>query len=127
MSCPRGKIRRSSYKKKDGTSVKSTCVPDKGKKGKTPERLKVLPKFSGKLHLSQYGYSTEKLARDRRSSLKRASKKEGDLPVLRHLVLARNYSKSNKPVYQIMNKDIKYLSREYKKTKKNSKKKSKKN
>ena len=42
--CPRGKIWRKGYTRKDGTKVKGDCVKDTGKPGKTPPSEKVLPK-----------------------------------------------------------------------------------
>jgi hypothetical protein len=41
--CGRGKIRRSGYRRSDGTYVKPTCVPDKGAPGKTSAAKRVLP------------------------------------------------------------------------------------
>ncbi len=42
--CPSGKIWRKGFTRKDGTKVKSDCVKDVGKPGKTPKAKRVLPK-----------------------------------------------------------------------------------
>lgn len=72
MSCPKGKIRRSSYNKKahlrrsykrssgkrvgssyvSRTYVPSTCVRDTGKPGKTPSRQRILPPIGKKIHFA---------------------------------------------------------------------------
>ncbi len=113
--CSKGKIRRKGYTTKKGTRVKSTCVPDKGKKGKSK---KVLPKPSGKLSLRKHGYSTKKKAKARRASLRKASRQKGEdeLKVLRHLNLIRNYQ-SNEKTKKVMSSDVKWLSKQYKKSK----------
>jgi hypothetical protein len=109
MSCPRGYIKRKSFKRKSGTKVRSSCVPDTGKPGKTPLSKQILPKFSGKLHLRKYGYTTKKSATQRRNSLKKASKQVGKTRVIRHLNLARNYTAPELPAYKILSADVKYL------------------
>ena len=134
-SCGPGKIRRKSYRKKSYTrvtgtkvkasSVKSTCVKDMGKPGKTRKASRVLPEFSGKLHLSNYGYSVDLPEEKRHKALRKATRDAGSLPVLRHLNLARNYQsvKENKDT---MGEDVEYMSRLHARTKKISRKKSKK-
>src|SRR5437660_908045 len=118
-SCGPGKIRRSPYTRKayrrksfskisrsgkkisikgsyvKRTKVGSTCVPAKGKaliRGrKTLEREKILPRPSGKLHLRKFGYTTKASEPERQMALSHAAKEVGDLEVLRHLNLLRNF------------------------------------
>ena len=108
MSCPLGEIRRKAYKTKKGTKVKSTCVPDKGAKGKTPESRKVLPKLK-KRELSKYGYDLNKNINNRKTSLKKSVKNYGSLPVLRKLVVLRTYSKNEPKYYKKYDHDVKFI------------------
>lgn len=131
-ACPRGKILkkshskkshiRRSYKKKDGTRVKAsyvsrtqvpaTCVPDKGAPGKTPPSRQVLPKFQKEISLRRHGYSVHKSATDRHKALDKATRKHDPLKILRHLNLARNYQ-ADKDAKEVMEKDVRYMSRQY--------------
>jgi hypothetical protein len=125
MSCKRGYIRRKSYIRKDGTKVKSTCIKDLGKPGRTPKREKVLPKLKpGKL--SKFGYETKKPAKDRRRALMKASKnpktkklsKKKMLSNSRRLVVLKNYTKrSNPSAYKKYNADANWLLKKYKRKK----------
>jgi hypothetical protein len=111
--------------KKSKSSKKST-ISRSGSKSAGLRRissgkLKVLPPVdNSNIHLSDYGYSLSKSKTSRKGSLKRASKKEGTLPVLRRLNLIRNYTavKSNKTK---MTEDVDYLKKEYAKEKKSKK------
>lgn len=109
--CPSGKIRRVGYVRKDGVRVASTCVPDKGKPGKTSASRKVLPKpVSG--NLSMFGYSNVKNtpAEQRRKALTRAVKSAGYATIIKRINLIANYNKlSNPHVHQIMRNDIKWM------------------
>ena len=114
MLCPKGQIRRVAYqRKKTGTNVPSTCIKDRGTLGRGK---KSLPLFDKKISLrKEFDYSTTLPERERKRSLKKASEKYGSLPVLKHLVLARNYqAKENVGIKQKMKKDIIYLSRLHK-------------
>ena len=134
--CPKGKIMRKSYsrksyRRKNGSRVSrarvsSSCVKDMGKKGKTPKSKRVLPKPK-KGELRSYGYSTKKSAIARHRSLSRAStgSKDQKLKVIRHLNLIRNYQ-ADPTAKKKMSDDIKWLSKEYKKSKKGSKRRSRK-
>jgi hypothetical protein len=104
-------------------SSKKSKKSEKSKKSKSVNRL--LPQIDSNIHLSDFGYSLDKTDKTRKTSLKRASKKEGTLLVLRRLNLIRNYTsiKSNKSK---MTKDVDFLKKEYKKEKKEKIKKSKK-
>jgi hypothetical protein len=126
-SCKKGEILRASYVRKahsrksslkrtvkiKKTYVPSACVPAKGKAlsrgSKTPEREKVLPKLGNDVHLSKYGYATNKSITERHTALKSASIKHGDLVVLRRLNAIRNYQADPK-AKSIMSNDVKYLS-----------------
>lgn len=127
-SCPQGKIRRSSfrrqsYTRKDGTQVEetfvpSTCVPDVGQKGKTPRNKRVLPPPDKEGSLRKYGYSTKNSTRQRRASLRRASRDIGSsLPVMRRLNLIANFNKWNPESEEIMRDDVQFLRNEYQKEK----------
>ncbi len=69
--CKPGKIRRKGYTRKDGTHVKSGCVKDTGKRGKTPASKKVLPKpKKGDLSCRGRDWSHKQPASTRRSIIK---------------------------------------------------------
>jgi hypothetical protein len=109
--CPKGMILRSAYIRKNGTFVKATCVPDKGKKGKTPISKKVLPiPIPG--NLGKYGYYNIKktLAKYRREALKKGVIAEGYATIIRRLNLLANYNKNSNPeLYTKMKSDIKWI------------------
>ena len=86
-----------------------------------PKKPKVLPPIGNEMHLSDYGYSLQKLKKQRRGSLKKASKKEGTLAVLRRINLIRNYSKSVPVNYSKLSQDVEFMKKTYAKEK-NSKK-----
>ncbi len=140
MACPKGKIRRSSYTKKDGTRVASTCVPDKGKPGKTPKSQKILPPIKNNKYLRSSGYSTKKSKSERHKALDKVAAKsaknnstslqKGYAEVEKHLNLVRNYTPKGTKVHKTMSEDMKYLKMKrlasggYKKSRRSSKKKS---
>lgn len=124
-SCPSGKIRRKSYSRKSRstgrrTKVKSACVPDKGKPGRTPSRKRILPKPGTKIHLSTFGYSTTANAETRHKALLKASKVENPLSILRRLNNIRNLQATGEKAKEVMAKDVEWMSKEYKKMKKSS-------
>lgn len=99
------------------TYVPPTCVPDKGKPGKTPARLRILPKPEKEVSLRRYGYSTHKSEAVRHKALKKASQIHGYHKVLRRLNLLRNFQ-ADPNAKDIMSKDVKFMSyllSEYKK------------
>jgi len=123
--CARGKILRKGYIRKayirsDGTRVKRTivrasCVPDKGKKGKTPKSRKVLP-VPVKGALSKYGYSNIKHTADRtrRIALAKSVKNEGYTRTIRRLLLISNYNKRSDPeTHKILLKDMDWMRKKY--------------
>lgn len=83
-----------------------------------------LPKPDPNISLGKYGYSIKRSKKERRASLKRASKAMGELPVLRRTTLISTLSKSVPDNYKKYRDDVEFLKREYKKSKKMSKKKS---
>ena len=107
-SCPPGKIIRKGYTTKKGTKVSSTCTKNMGASGKTPERKKVLPKLK-EGYLGKYGYSLSNNYKKREASLQKAMKNEGDLEVLRHLVVLRTYMKNEPLKFSKLDKDVKYI------------------
>ena len=111
MSCPKGMIRRSSYKKKSGVAVKSTCIKDMGKPGKGP-KLIVMPAEDVGL-LSDYGYSLKKPHEERVKALKKSLKKHDKLKILRHINALRTLNKSNETMYKKLDKDMKWIQSHY--------------
>lgn len=104
-SCPRGKIRRKGYRRKDGTRVKSACVPDKGKPGKTPISERDLPKPK-KGHLR--GWHANESASKRHAALKKWVRKTNCKKTIGKLTLLRNISPDRK-VDRAAKADAKWL------------------
>ena len=78
-------------------------------------RRNLLPKPDTKFHhLSKYGYKLSSKKETRQSSLKRASKKYGTLPVLKRVNLIRNITnpqlKENK---KKLSSDVKFMTQLY--------------
>jgi hypothetical protein len=97
MSCPAGTIRRKSYTRKNGVSVKASCVKDVGKPGKG---FAGPGKGIGKLkkgQLSSLGYSISKTARSRHAALNKATRKYGPLSIYRKLNALAVYTKNTSP------------------------------
>jgi len=110
---------RKSYIRKDGVKVKATKVEssliiDRGKKGKGKKLFEI--KDEGLL--SEKGYSLKKSQSQRRVSLKKASKDNGTLKVFKHLNAIRTLQKSNPTNYSKLDKDVKFIQKEYRKEKK---------
>lgn len=126
IKCPANQILRTGYNRRkytkaDGTVVKKTrveshCVKDMGKPGKG---AKILPKPSGKLHLSKYGYTVHASKKNRRAALDSAAKydKAGTLGTLRHLNLIANYHANDTNNREIMRSDVEYLKQKYRREK----------
>jgi hypothetical protein len=118
------KIRRSSYirksyTRKDGTKVKrskvkSSLIKDQGKIGKGRKLFEIKDKG----FLTKNGYSLKKTSKQRKTSLKRASKEKGMLSVLRHLNAIRTLQKNNPDNYKKLDHDVKFVQKEYKNEKK---------
>ena len=89
------------------------------KRGTVPESKKILPPPGDEFHLSDYGYTLHKTDKERKASLRKASKGEKSaLPVLKRVNLIRNYTKSVPENYLKLSKDVEFLKQEYKKEKK---------
>jgi hypothetical protein len=116
-------IRRSSYirksyirkdgKKVKGSKVKSSLIKDKGEKGIG----KKLFEIKDKGFLSKKGYGLKKSNNERKLSLRKASKEKGSLSVLRHLNAIRTLQKNNPENYKKLDKDVKFIQKEYQKEK----------
>ena len=109
--CPKGKILRKAYTRKDGTRVKSTCVPDKGKPGKTAPKNKVLP-VPVKGALGKYGYHDIKnmTAAARHAALTKGVQDAGYATIIRRVNLIANYNKNSDPkTHKMMKSDIKWI------------------
>ena len=123
IKCKKNEILIRSYKKKSGIRVKSHCTIDKGAKGRTPLKKRVLPKLK-KDEFVKYGYSTKLSASKRLSKLKHAVKDLSYASVLKRIVVLRTYNKRNPKLYAKFDCDVKALQkwRKSKKTKKSLKK-----
>lgn len=119
VKCKKNEIFIRSYKKKSGIRVKSHCTPDKGAKGRTPLKKRVLPKLKTN-EFVKYGYSTKLSARKRLSKLKRACKDLTYASVLKRIVVLRSYNKRNPKLYAKFNQDVKALQK-WRKSKKSKK------
>ena len=116
--CPKGMIERVGYTFKKKTSkkqikVKSVCIKDQGKSGKGP-KLDILPKYDVGL-LSDFGYSLHDTFEMRIKALKKAIKNNNELKILRHVNALRTLFKSNEKYYNKLNKDLKWIQKDYKK------------
>ena len=87
------------------------------KRGNALASRKILPPVGDEIILGDYGYSLQDLPKERKASLKRASKKNNTLTVLRRVNLIRNYSKSVPTNYNKLSQDVEFLKKEYKKEK----------
>ncbi len=123
VKCKKNEIVIRSYKKKSGVRVKSHCTPDKGAKGRTPLKKRVLPKLKSN-EFVKYGYSTKLSSSKRLSKLKRAVKDLSYASVLKRIVVLRSYNKRNPKLYAKFDCDVKALQKWHKskKSKKNVKK-----
>jgi hypothetical protein len=114
--CPKGMILRSGYsfKRKDSkkiVKVKKECIKDQGKPGKGP-KLGILPKEDIGI-LSNYGYSLKDSHDIRIKALKKAIKHNNELKILRHVNALRTLNKSNNTNYNKLDKDLKWIQKDY--------------
>ena len=79
--------------------------------------LKIDKEIKDKGFLSEKGYSLKNSSEMRKKSLRRASKEKGILPVLRHLNAIRTLQKSNPENFKKLDKDVKFIQKEYNKKK----------
>ncbi len=120
VKCKKNEILIRSYQKKSGIRVKSHCTPDKGAKGRTPSKKRVLPKLKND-EFAKYGYSTKLTSSKRLSKLKRAVKELSYASVLKRIVVLRSYNKRNPKLYAKFDCDVKALQK-WRKSKKSLKK-----
>jgi len=94
-------------------------MPGKKASRKSSKRgsIKLLPKPDRNIHLSKYGYKTDKNTQSRQSSLKKASDKMGTLPVLKRLNLIRNITRPDLSVKKVLGQDVEYMKKIYEKEK----------
>jgi hypothetical protein len=117
-TCPKGMIERVSYTRKTSKkpqkkiNIKPTCIKDQGKTGKGP-KLNILPKYDVGL-LSNFGYSLHDSYIIRVKALKKAIKYYNELKILRHVNALRTLFKSNEKYYNKLNKDLKWIQKDYK-------------
>jgi len=78
---------------------------------------KKLFEIKDKGFLTKNGYSLKKSTEERKKSLRRASKEKGMLPVLRHLNAIRTLQKNNLLNFNKLDKDVKFVQKEYRKEK----------
>ena len=114
--CPKGMIKRVGYSFKRKTSkktvhVKAECIKDQGKLGKGP-KLDILPKEDIGI-LSNYGYSLHDSHDIRIKALKKAIKHNNELKILRHVNALRTLFKSNEKYYNKLDKDLKWIQKDY--------------
>lgn len=107
--CPKGEILRDGYTTKKGTKVPSTCVKDMGKPGKGKKLFEL--KDAGML--GDFGYEL-KIAHEKRIiAIKKSIKKNGANAVLKHLVAIRTLQKSNEKYFNKLDKDVKWIQKNY--------------
>lgn len=92
--CPEGEIRRKAYTRKSGTRVKSSCIKDRGNKGKGP-KLFTLKKGG----LSKYGYHLSDTRPSRQKGLKKAVKHVNRNTIIRKLNVLSILFKNTNPLY----------------------------
>lgn len=105
---------KKSYTRKDGVKVKSSLIKDQGKIGKGRKLFEIKDKG----FLTKNGYSLKKSSDERKKSLRRASEEKGMLSVLRHLNAIRTLQKNNHDNFNKLDKDVKFVQKEYRKDKK---------
>ncbi len=114
--CSPGQIERVGYtytkkSSKKTVKVKPTCISDKGKPGKGP-KLITIPSYDIGL-LSKYDYSLKDSHEKRVKSLKKAIKENSELKILRHINALRTLQKSNEKLYNKLDKDMKWIQKDY--------------
>ena len=114
--CSPGQIIRDAYTKKVNNKivkVDSVCIKDKGKPGKGPKLIIIPDKDIGLL--KKYGYLLKDSYEKRIIALKKALMKENNLKILRHINALRTLQKSNEKYYNKLDKDFKWLQKQYNK------------
>lgn len=116
--CPKGDIKRVGYeyvkkKSKKAVKVDETCVKDRGKPGKGP-KLITMPEYDVGL-LSDYGYTLKDKHDDRIKAIKKSLKDHSELKILKHLNALRTLQKSNEKLFKKLDKDLKWVQKDYEK------------
>lgn len=127
-TCPPGEVTRHAYDaKRKGSNkpyhVKSACIEDVGKPGKTPKSQRIPLLSKEDVHLGDYGYETKYAAKVRQAALHKAiddiaakknlTKREAAVKVLRKLNALSILNKNTNP-YDSEHKykpDVEYLSK----------------
>lgn len=107
--CTKGQILRDGYVTKKGTKVAPKCVKDMGKPGKGPKLFEM--KDSGLL--GNYGYELKIAHEKRTEAIKKSIKKNGKNKVLKYLVALRTLHKSNERYYNKLDRDVKWVQKNY--------------
>ncbi len=110
-TCKKGEILRTGYITKNNVKVQPTCIKDQGKPGKGP-KLIVIPKEDIGL-LDKYNYTLKNNYEERIKSLKKANKELSKLKVLRYINALRTLQKSNEKYYNKLDRDMKWLQKNY--------------
>ena len=115
--CSKGKIVRKAYRRSDGTRIRSSCIKNKGAKGKTMKKYKVISNLKeGKL--KKYGYSTKKDMAGRLRALKKSVKAVGYDKTVERLTAIRVLSRREPALKKKYDGDYKRLKVWYNKHKK---------
>lgn len=97
-ACPKGKIRRIAYTRKNGTKVRSKCIKDRGAVGRwqTIKRMAGIgPLKTG--HLKRVGYDATAAAETRHTALDKAVSRYGRNSTIRKLNAIATYTKRTVP------------------------------
>lgn len=109
--CSKGQILKKGYTTKKGSKVAPTCIKDRGKPGKGPELFKISKKDEGLL--GDYGYELKISHEKRVKAIKKSIKKNGALKILRYLNAIRTLNKSNDKYYKKLDRDVKWIQKNY--------------
>jgi hypothetical protein len=116
MPCPKGKIERVAYTRKSRKGsrvhVPKTCIPDRGRPGKTPKSQR-LPTPGKDISLRKYGYSVDKPAYNRHKALMAAARDTDEYKVLKHLNLVRNIQAYDQDSKRKMSADVNFMKGRY--------------
>lgn len=104
--CPKGKILRKGYTRKDGVRVRATCVKDRGEKGKGKQLFKNLEQGD----LTKHGYSLKKSDLSRHRALNKARKEYSYAGLVHKLNALAILMKNTEPTYsKRAKKDMEWL------------------
>lgn len=106
-TCPPGFILRKAYTTKAGVEVSRGCVPDQGKKGKTPPSGRILPSPEpGGLK----GWSKDASTAQRHAALRKVSEADGCGTAIKRLNLLANFTKTTSPAtHKAARRDMQWL------------------